>query len=298
MKQAYLISRIAIAAAMASTSYAQTSSITTVSATPLGAQFSVDGQGYSQPVSAFWPQGSKHVLSVLPAQLNSQLGVLISFKGWTWPGGSFQQNTLTITADPAITSYVAAFDLQYQLSVLYYPCDNAASGSPGIVYVNGAASACDSKAFFGAGSSVVVQAVPSDGYVFAGWATATNQTIVGFQSTVTMQGPMAIYPEFKPTRNINIATVPSGLTVLADRAPITAPYTLQWGFSTVHTLAAISPTTDLQGNPWVFSSWSDGGAAMHAYTVGSITTPDTVTATYTPGIGATFTTSRAVSILQ
>ena len=159
------------------------------------------------------------------------------------------------------------------------------------MYVNGAAQLCDSQSFFEAGSTVVVQAIPNDGYVFTGWATATNQSILGFQSTVTMNGPMSIFPRVR-THPQHQSSPPrrKGLTVLADRAPITAPYTLQWGFSTVHTLAAITPQVDPQGKPWVFSSWSDGGAAMHAYTVASVSTPDTVTANYVAGVGATFTT--------
>jgi uncharacterized protein (TIGR03437 family) len=291
MKQGYLLGRIAAVAALAAAAQAQTSSVTTIGTSPSGAQYSVDGQNYNQPTSAVWPQGSKHVLSTLPSQQNAAFGTLMVFNGWTWAGGSFQQPVLTITADPAITSYTAKFDLQYQLSVLFYPCDNSNTPGPGTVYVNGTAHTCDSVSFFEAGSAVVVQAVPNDGFVFKGWATATNQAIIGFQSTVTMNGPMGIYPEFTPTRNINISTSPQGLTVLADRAPITAPYTLQWGFSTVHTLAAITPQMDPQGNWWVFSSWSDNGAAMHAYTVASSSMPDTVTATYIPGVGATFTTS-------
>ncbi|MGA7238291.1 MAG: hypothetical protein WBY44_21575, partial [Bryobacteraceae bacterium] len=286
MKRGYLLAMVAAFAAAAT---AQTSSITTISASPAGAQYSVDGQNYNQPTSAAWPQGSKHVLSALPSQLNGVFGTLMVFNSWTWAGLPFTQPTITITADPAIRSYTAKFDLQYQLSVLYYPCGNS-NASPGTVYVNGLAQTCDSQAFFEAGSAVVVQAVPNNGYVFIGWATATNQTIIGFQSTVTMNGPIAIYPRFAPTRNINLSTSPQGLTVLADRAPIAAPYTLQWGFSTVHTLAAVTPQMDLHGNPWVFSSWSDGGAAIHAYTVASISLPDTVTANYVAGVGATLTT--------
>jgi uncharacterized protein (TIGR03437 family) len=291
MKQLYVLGRIPAVAALAAVMQAQTSSVTTVSTSPSGAQYSVDGQNYNQPTTAVWPQGSKHALSALPTQASPTAGTLFTFNSWSWAGGSFQQPNLTITADPAITSYTAKFDLQYQLSVLFYPCGNSNTPGPGTVYVNGAAHTCDSQLFFEAGSTVVVQAVPNDGFVFKGWATATNQAILGFQSTVTMNEPMGIYPEFTPTRNINVSTSPQGLTILADRAPITAPYTLQWGFSTVHTLAAITPQADLQGNWWVFSSWSDGGAAMHAYTVASVSMPDTVTATYVAGVGATFTTS-------
>jgi uncharacterized protein (TIGR03437 family) len=294
MKRGYPSAGIAAVAAMtamlAGAASAQTSSITTISSSPVGAQFSVDGQNYEQPTSAAWPQGSKHLLSALPSQLRAGSGTLMVFTNWAWAGGSFTQPDLTITADPAITYYTAKFDLQYQLSVIFYACGSPNAPTPGTVYVNGTAYSCNSQTFIEAGSTVAVQAIPNDGWVFTGWATATNQSILGFQSTVTMNEPMSIYPEFAPARNINISTLPQGLTVLADRAPIAAPYTLQWGFGTVHTLAAITPQMDIRGNPWVFSAWSDGGAAMHAYTVAPVSMPDTVTANYIAGVGATFTT--------
>jgi uncharacterized protein (TIGR03437 family) len=291
MKQGYLLGRFTMAVAFAAAALAQTqSSITTILTTPAGAQYTVDGQTYNQPTSALWPQGSKHQLGALLSQTNS-VGVQTNFTSWTWAGGSFTLPTITVTADPSITSYTAVFDIQYQLSVLYYPCSDSYGFSPGTIYVNNTAYTCDSQAFYEAGSAVVVQAIPNPGYVFVGWGTANNTKVIGFQSTVTLTGPMAVYPLFEPTRDINIATSPQGLQVLADRATVTTPYTMQWGFSTVHTLSAITPQVDLQGAPWVLSSWSDGGAAMHAYTVASVTTPDTVTANYVPGVGATFTTS-------
>lgn len=269
----------------------QTISITTISTTPAGAQYNVDGQNYNQPTSAAWPQGSKHVLSVVPTQSYAESGTMLTFGVWTWSGGSFQQPTITITADPAITSYTAQFNVQYQLSVLFYACGNGAGSTPGTIYINQLPTSCDSQTYFSAGSGVILQAVPNNGYVFTGWGTNPNETIVGFQNTVTMNAPVTVYPQFAPTRDVNLATVPPGLSVLADRATIATPATMQWGFSTVHTLTAISPQRDNQGNPWVFSSWSDGGAQTHAYTVASSTNPDTVTATYNPGVGATFTTS-------
>lgn len=281
----------AIGFAAISALHAQVNSITTVSATPLGAGYSVDGQNYNQPTSAIWPQGSKHLLGALPVQTNSSIGTQFTFQGWVWPGGQFQQPNITITADPSITSYTAQFTLSYALNVNYYPCVNGTGGSPGTIYVNGSPTNCDTQVFIGANSSAVLQAIPSDGYVFVGWGNSAGQAIIGFQNTVTMKGPTTVYPMFAPTRTINLATSPQGLVVIADRAPITTPYALQWGFSTVHSLSAITPQVDVQGVPWVFSSWSDGGAAMHAYTVASINAPETVMANYVPGVGATFTTS-------
>jgi uncharacterized protein (TIGR03437 family) len=293
MKLVNLFEQIAIAAALAAAANAQSSSaasssVTRISATPLGAQFSVDGQNYSAPTAAVWPPGSKHTLDASPSQVSPGAGTQMTFQSWIWPGGSFQDHQLTVTSDPAITSYTAQFNVSYALSVVYFPCGDPAA-SPGVIVVNGNRITCDTQVYITAGGSAIVQAIPNSGFIFAGWANAANQAVLGFQSTVTMNGPESVYPLFAPARNINLVTSPPGLQVLADTAPITTPYTLQWGMGTTHSLTAISPQLDLQSNPWVFSSWSDGGAMTHAYTVPIVTTPDNVVATYVPGVGATFT---------
>jgi uncharacterized protein (TIGR03437 family) len=278
----------ALAAAFVSAASAQ-NSLTLIGTNPNGATYNVDGQNYSQPTSALWPAGSKHVLSVSSTTQSSVIGEQLIFQQWQWAQGTFQGNTITVTSDPAITAYTAMFTAMYALSVNYHPCDGTAG--PGTVYVNGSPTSCDEQVYVGAGSAVIVQAIPNDGYVFVGWYSATNQAIVGFQSTVTMNAPTSVYPHFAPARNINFATSPAGLQILADYSTITTPYTQQWGFDTTHTVGVISPQMDIIGNPWVFSSWSDGGAATHAYNVAASTTPGTLTAIFGPGIGVAFQTS-------
>ncbi len=90
MRLGYLSGRItmiaAMAAAFAAAAPAQTSSITTISTSPAGAQYGVDGQNYNQPTSAVWPQGSKHVLSAVPSQLSGASGTLMVFNSWNWAG--------------------------------------------------------------------------------------------------------------------------------------------------------------------------------------------------------------------
>jgi uncharacterized protein (TIGR03437 family) len=78
--------------------------------------------------------------------------------------------------------------------------------------------------------------------------------------------------------------VPAGLNLLADRTSIPTPNEIDWGLGTTHSIGVISPQSDSVGNHWVFTSWSDGGAATHAYTVASSSLPDTLTATFRPGV--------------
>jgi len=280
----------ALAAAFVSVAAAQ-NSVTLIGTSPSGAGYSVDGQNYTQATSALWPPGSKHVLSAPVTQGSSTIGEQLTFQQWQWAQGTFPGNTITVTSDPAINSYTAVFNVLYALSVSFHPCDGSNSPGPGTVYVGGAPTNCDEQIFVSAGSSVTVQAIPNDGFVFVGWYTAINQSIVGFQSTVTMNAPTTVYPHFAPARSINFLTSPPGLQILADYSTITAPYTLQWGFDTVHTVGVISPQMDSTGNPWVFSSWSDLGAATHAYTVAESSLPGTLTAVFGPAVGVTFQSS-------
>lgn len=84
-------------------------------------------------------------------------------------------------------------------------------------------------------------------------------------------------------REIDLLTIPANLQVLADRAPVTTPTSLQWGIGSTHSVGPVSPQADKQGQLWVFASWSDSGASTHAYTVASSSLPVTLTATYAPG---------------
>ena len=265
---------------------AQTSgTLTRVTPVPDGAVFYVDGQPFSHATSALWPSGSKHVLSVPDTVQIGQIRTQLAFQAWQFAGTSLPTNPVTVTATAGISEYQAIFSINYGLGVAFSFCpDPANCNSAGTIFVNGAPIVSSQDIFLSANSTVTLQAFPNPGFVFAGWAPGPNQVINGFQDIVTMKAPMTVYPIFQPSRTVNFDTVPAGLTILADRTPLTTPSSLDWGMNSVHTVGANSPQTDKFGKPWVFQSWSDGGAANHAYTVGALTTPASLTATYGPGV--------------
>jgi glucose/arabinose dehydrogenase len=90
------------------------------------------------------------------------------------------------------------------------------------------------------------------------------------------------------TTAIPLASSPSGLQVTLDDQPHTAPYWEPGVVGMTRTLGVVSPQM-VNGIPYVFDSWSDGGAARHA-----ITTPDnspTYTAVFRRNGGSTGTGS-------
>ena len=267
-------------------------SITKVTPFPDGAFITVDGANYTHAVSNIWPTGTKHTLSVVTPQYPpTGAKAVLTFDHWEFNGGTSSSNPFIVTATPTIAEYRAIFGQQYALTLVFFNCPDAAHCSPpGQILVNGSPINSTTDLYFAPGSSVTLMAIPNPGYVFAGWQGGTNQAISGAQDIVTLNAPMEVYPKFQVARHVNIATVPDGLQILADRTPIFAGTALDWGWGSVHSIGPISPQQDKNGKFWAFKSWNDGGAAFHAYTVSESNLPDTITATYVPAAPFTIVT--------
>jgi uncharacterized protein (TIGR03437 family) len=95
---------------------------------------------------------------------------------------------------------------------------------------------------------------------------------------------------FQVARKMTLTTDPPELTLLADRAPVPTPATLDWGIGSVHTVGANSPQQDRFGKMWAFQSWSDGGELNHAYTVASSAAPASLTAKFVAASGVSILT--------
>ena len=267
-------------------------SVTKITPVPDGVYFTVDGAGYQHAVSNIWPAGSKHTLAVpTPLQAPGGNKVISTFDHWEFNGGQTALNPFVVSASSAIPEYKAVFAVQYALSVIFFNCpDPTHCSSPGTILVNGAPINSTQDIFFTPNAAITLTAIPNPGYVFVGWQPASNQTINGFVDVLSLTAPTEVYPRFQVARRINISTVPDGLQVLADRTPVISGIGLDWGWDTVHTVGPISPQQDRNNKYWVFSSWSDGGAANHSYTVAESNLPASLTATYIPAAPVTILT--------
>jgi uncharacterized protein (TIGR03437 family) len=263
-----------------------------VFASPTGPWFSVDGQNYNIPMSAVWPAGSKHTLGVDSTVSGPNAKTQWTFNGWQTANGAIPGgNRVIVTADPNVTEYKAIFNVEYALTLIYFSCpDVTHCSSPGTIWVGGAPYNYDQDIYQAAGAQVTLTATPNPGWVFAGWNTGANQTVTGTTTKVTMSAPTAVYPVFQVARTVNLQTVPAGLEVLADRTMVPTPNSFDWGWGSVHSVGPVSPQQDRAGRWWVFSSWSDSGAATHAYKVAQVAQPDTLTATYIPAAGINIST--------
>ena len=274
--------------------------LTTVSCSPDGPEFGVDGGAYggvyAHVMSAFWPIGSKHTLAVAQGtgvSYNQALSVMFTFSNWQWSGGTLPQTTITVTADPTITQYVANFNALYKFSIQYFSCSDPLScaASPGAILMNGVPISSDTSSWQPPGAGITLQATPNPGWIFAGWQAGPNQAITGFQNIVTLNTPVTVYPVFAPAKTINFATSPAAnLQLYADGVLFNTPYSMEWGEGTVHSIAALPNQVDSHAQTWVFTSWSDGGALSHAYTVGASLIPENLTVNYALGVHATFNT--------
>jgi uncharacterized protein (TIGR03437 family) len=96
--------------------------------------------------------------------------------------------------------------------------------------------------------------------------------------------PVTLTATFVPGVPMGFYTSPAGLGLTVDGRNNWTSYSFIWGVGETHTVAAPAQQTDSQGRVWVFSSWSNGGAATQSVTVPQSAVPGGVkfVATYTP----------------
>jgi len=267
--------------------------LVTVSSSPPGLQIVVDGQTFSQTQTFTWAVGTGHSLAVgSPIQPYAGAPEVYTFQNWTYGNTTVPTTETWVTAMAGVTQYTASFIVSFPLTVsITNNCGTVScGGAPGVILLNGNQMGSLGPQWYPAGTPEVLTAVPNIGYAFAGWTAGADQAISGVTDTVTLTQGVTAIANFTKATSITFATQPEGLKLVIDTEPTSAPNTESLGWGTVHNIAAVSPQQDLTGNYWVFSSWSDGGAVNHPYTVPLSSNPVTLTATYTPASLNTFLT--------
>jgi hypothetical protein len=156
---------------------------------------------------------------------------------------------------------------------------------------------------------------PDDGYRVSAISVDGNPVPVANSYTFSnVKADHSIRVTFEanaPTEvSVTIDSNPSGQNyITVDGSPIATPHTFSWSIGSVHTLVASSLVAGEVGVRYAFSSWSDGGAQTHDYTVSD--SPTLVTADYdtqyqltvktnfgkaTPSDGSWFDTGSKVTV--
>jgi hypothetical protein len=152
----------------------------TVTTNPAGLMVSIDGTSYTAPQTFNWVVGSQHTLSVSSPQTSSEARRVFSH----WSDGEAQTHTVTVSA--LDVSDTAFFSTQYRLTTAVSP---PSGGSVNL-------SPASPDGYYGAGSSVQMNAVPAIDYVFTGWsgdvAGSANPDTVVMSSSKTVSATFAM----------------------------------------------------------------------------------------------------------
>ncbi len=255
----------------------------------------VDGVEYSGLTSFSWRVGSTHELAIDLRRNRSGPGARYAFAGWIdstgHPYGG--ATTIMVTADPAVTAFVASYTAEYSLDVSFFHCAYSVPANcgplPGTVYIDGTPYWRDVELWFPAGTEVNLEAVANLGFAFAGWDNRFANPRSPVQ-TLGMNSGWTIQTGFVVSRTVTIGSSPPGLKLAVDGGIIISPRDFGWADGTGHTLVPFSPQADESGEYWVFDSWSNGGAQQQEFTVASTPGPQAVTARYVAGVIATILT--------
>lgn len=151
----------------------------TVTTSPVGRSFSVDGTSYNTAQTFTWISGSSHTISTSSPQGTS---TRYAFSGWS-DGGAIS-HTVAPTSN---TTYTANFNTQYQLTTVVSPI-GAGTIAP---------SPNSGDGYYNANTSVQLAAVANGGYTFANWSGdltgGTNP------QSVTMTTPRSVTANFLST---------------------------------------------------------------------------------------------------
>jgi len=154
---------------------------TSVSTSPAGLTFSVDGTNYTAAQTFTWTAGSTHTIGVAsPQTLAGVSGTRYLWANWSDSG----LENHSITASASGGSYTANFTTQYLLTVAEAP---SAGGTV-------AATPSSPDGYYNSGTSVQLKATANTGYTFANWTGGLTGT--GNPQSVTMSGPQTVTANF------------------------------------------------------------------------------------------------------
>jgi len=196
----------------------------------------------------------------------------------TTPAGAAGAVTVTVTVSGQSGTLVSGFSYVVTPTVSGVTPDSGPTAGGTAVTITGAA--------FAAGATVTFGAAAANNVVVVGGTQITATTPAGGAGAVTVtvtnsngpSGSLSNAFSYYPVTAVTIQTSPPGLQFSVDGgAAQTAPQTLNLSQGS-HIIAVVATEPGTAGTQYVFTGWSDSGAASHSITVGS--SPFTYTATF------------------
>ena len=192
----------------------------TVTTSPTGLQFTVDGTLYTTSQTFVWTPGVGHTIALSSPQ-SGGAGTRYVFSSWS--DGGAQSHTIT---PPTDLPYTAGFATQYQLITAVSPASGGTVGPD-----------CTSGCWYNSGSSAGLLASPSDGYVFDGWTGDCFDT--NPSTSVAMSAAKSCTANFlscgvNPAQNQRTTKT---YTSLGGAYGDTTPIVGTWGDDTIRLLA-------------------------------------------------------------
>ena len=236
-------------------------SLIRISTSVPNARFQVDNVEYQATQTFFWSRGSKHIISLPVLQDSRSSGSRYTFSSWLLPDGTnFSLSpTITVTADPSLTSLTANILLEHTMLLYFYDCPDPrvrCPGSNGQVTVNGNVYYGGTQIWLQAAINVTITAEPYPGFVFGGWSQAFGPDLDRRPSlTFVNDRPRNIFARFDGAKPVRLETVPPDLTILVDRTPIRTPADVDWAFGAPKLLGALSPQRDAYGALFVLDGF-------------------------------------------
>jgi hypothetical protein len=151
----------------------------TISTSPSGFSFTMDGTSYTNSASFSWTPGSSHAIATTASQ--TPAGIQGTFVSWS-DGGAISHS---VTATAGVTSYIATFTASYLLTTAVSP-----TGSGTVSPVSGT--------YYPAGTVVNLTAAASGSNTFGVWSgSVVNPSSAA--TVITMSAPQSVTANFYPS---------------------------------------------------------------------------------------------------
>jgi len=166
---------------MTYTAYFGTEYQHTVSTSPSGRSFTIDGSPYSSSQTQWWASGSSHTIGTTSPQTAGTTRYIYS----SWSDGGAISHSVSPTS---AGDYTATFNTEYQLTVTKNPAQANGDIKLGSTWYNGVSTA---SAWFSSGASPAIEVTTPDTsggsrYVFGSWSGdktgSTNPTTIAMNS--------------------------------------------------------------------------------------------------------------------